>query len=101
LLKSKLCLYLQSINELIYAIVLIKTNQSINYLKNNRKSMKNNSKPIQPTLKNMNKYDKVAFDLKKATSVGAAIQTIQTSHGYKFTRERDNELGILYVIRTA
>jgi len=64
--------------------------------------MDNNSIPIAPTLKNMEKHDKVFFSLTQYTSVNSAIQRIQTEKpSLKFEQKKFKEDGTLRVIRTS
>lgn len=56
--------------------------------------------PIAPTLKGLNLYKTAIFPLDRYTSVNAAIQTLQTESGKKFTQRRKNELRQLEVTRT-
>lgn len=64
--------------------------------------MNKNSIPIAPTLKKLNLYDSVEFELTRYTSVNACIQRIQTENeSLKFTQKMRKEEKTLRVTRTA
>ena len=65
------------------------------------KSQELDSKPIQPTLKRMELYDKESFTLSKMSTIYSSVFIIATQTGRKFKTKVNRADNTICVTRTA
>lgn len=75
-------------------------NKTTNKVKTKVSEKQDVSKKILPTLREMTLYANEVFPIRRYTVLNSTIQKVQTEEGKKFTFKKDQEKGIINVIRT-